>query len=164
MHKNNVKRVIRALEIYHLTGKPKSLIDREAPEENPALSVCNLFLDFCDRALLYARIDARVEAMAEAGLFAETERLLREGKLVEGTTAAAAIGYKECLGALRGEMTREEALSVLKNATHHYAKRQKTWFSAHPHVRILADEEGRMRDADALLCEALSHARAFLNE
>lgn len=164
VHKNNVKRVIRALEIYHLTGKPKSLIDREAPEENPALSVLNLFLDFDDRALLYARIDARVEAMAAAGLFEETERLLKEGKLVEGTTAAAAIGYKECLGALRGEMTREEALSVLKNATHHYAKRQKTWFAGHPHVRVLADREGRVRDADGLLCEALSHARTFLNE
>lgn len=164
VHPNNVKRVIRALEIYHVTGKPKSEIDRAAPTENPALSILNLFLDFEDRALLYARIDARVDAMAEMGLFEETERLLREGKLREGTTAAAAIGYKECLGALRGEMTREEAKALLKNATHHYAKRQKTWFSSHPHIRLAADADGALRPTDVLLAEALSYAQDFLNE
>lgn len=164
VHPNNVKRVIRALEIYRLTGKPKSVVDREATSENPRISVCNLFLDFSDRALLYGRIDARVEKMAEEGLFEETARLLAAGKLIPGTTAAAAIGYKECLGALRGDATRAEALVDLKNATHHYAKRQKTWFSAHPHVRILADEGGSMRSQAAVLEEALSHARAFLSE
>ena len=163
IHPNNVKRVVRALEIYHLTGKPKSESDRVASTENPRLAVCNLFLDFCDRALLYSRIDTRVEMMAEMGLFEETERLLQENKLLPGTTAAAAIGYKECLAAIRGDATREEALSDLKNATHHYAKRQKTWFSAKPHIRIPADEDGRMRDANAILQDALLHARAYLN-
>ena len=162
IHPNNVKRVIRALEIYHVTGKTKSDSDGGASFENPRVSICNLFLDFRDRALLYARIDARVEMMAEAGLFEETARLLREEKLLPGTTAAAAIGYKECLGALCGDMTREEALADLKNATHHYAKRQKTWFSAKPHIRIYADENGTIRDGDDLLAEALSHARAYL--
>ena len=162
IHPNNVKRVIRALEIYHVTGKPKSESDGEACVENPRLSVCNLFLDFLDRSLLYRRIDERVEEMARAGLFEETERLLAAGKLQPGTTAAAAIGYKECLGALRGEITRDEALADLKNATHHYAKRQKTWFSAKPHIRIYADENGKMREKDAILEEALFHARAHL--
>lgn len=162
IHPNNVKRVVRALEIYHLTGKPKSENDKGASLENPRISICNLFLDFSDRALLYRRIDARVEMMAAAGLFEETERLLKENKLLPGTTAAAAIGYKECLSALRGEASREEALEDLKNATHHYAKRQKTWFSAKPHIRLLADENGEMRDTDALLREALFHARAYL--
>lgn len=164
VHPNNVKRVIRALEIYHLTGKPKSVVDREATSENPRIAFCNLFLDFSDRALLYERIDTRVEIMAREGLFEETERLFAAGKLVPGTTAAAAIGYKECLGALCGDMTRDEALADLKNATHHYAKRQKTWFSAHPHIRILADEGGRMRAETAVLDEALFHVRAFLSE
>lgn len=163
IHPNNVKRVIRALEIYHLTGKPKSAGDTEACAENPRLSVCNLFLDFSDRALLYRRIDMRVEKMAEEGLFEETERLLSAGKLVAGTTAAAAIGYKECLAALRGDATKEEALSDLKNATHHYAKRQKTWFSAKPHIRILADEGGRMRSADVILADALTAVKAYLD-
>lgn len=164
VHPNNVKRVIRALEIYHVTGKPKSLLDREALTENPRIAICNLFLDFSDRALLYERIDMRVERMAEEGLFEETARLLAEGKLLPGTTAAAAIGYKECLGALRGDATRDEALADLKNATHHYAKRQKTWFSAHPHVRIFADEGGTIRAEAAVLEEALLHARTFLSE
>ncbi len=164
IHPNNVKRVIRALEIYRVTGVPKSQSDRESTEENPRLSILNLFLDFDDRALLYSRIDTRVDQMVEAGLFEETLRLLAAGKLLPGTTASAAIGYKECLGALRGEKTREEALAELKNATHHYAKRQKTWFSAKPHVRILADENGRMRKGEDLLREALFHARAFLDK
>ena len=164
VHPNNVKRVIRALEIHHATGKPKSVIDREAETENPHLSICNLFLDFSDRALLYDRIDMRVEAMAREGLFEETERLYRTGKLVPGTTAAAAIGYKECLGTVRGEMTREEALADLKNATHHYAKRQKTWFSKRPHIRIAADEGGKMRSGGDILAEALAYARAYLSE
>ena len=164
IHPNNVKRVVRALEIYHLTGRPKSESDEEASLANPKLSVCNLFLDFHERALLYERIDTRVDAMARAGLFEETERLLREGKLLPGTTAAAAIGYKECLGAILGGMTREEALSDLKNATHHYAKRQKTWFSAKPHICIYADENGSMREGKDVFSEALAHARAYLND
>ena len=163
IHPNNVKRVVRALEIYHLTGKPKSESDKAASLENPHLAICNLFLDFSDRALLYRRIDTRVDMMVQMGLFEETARLLKEGKLLPGTTAAAAIGYKECLSHLRGEATREEALADLKNATHHYAKRQKTWFSAKPHVRIAADENGEMREGDTVFKEALSHARAYLN-
>lgn len=164
VHPNNVKRVIRALEIYHATGKPKSVSDKEATTENPRISVCNLFLDFSDRSLLYARIDARVEEMARMGLFEETEGLYRTGRLLPGTTAAAAIGYKECLAAALGEATREEALADLKNATHHYAKRQKTWFSKKPHILIAADTDGKMRDTEDILREALCHARAYLNE
>lgn len=164
VHPNNVKRVIRALEIHHATGKPKSEIDKEASTENPLLSLCNLFLDYSDRALLYRRIDARVEAMADMGLFEETEWLYRAGKLLPGSTAAAAIGYKECLGAIHGDMTREEALAALKNATHHYAKRQKTWFVKHPHVRIAADAEGDVRKSEDILAEALAVARAYLND
>ena len=162
IHPNNVKRVVRALEIYHLTGKPKSVVDKEAPEENPRISVCNLFLDFEDRALLYRRIDTRVDAMIRNGLLEETKRLWDAGLLLPGTTAAAAIGYKECLSAMRGEATVEEAADMLKNATHHYAKRQKTWFSAKPHIRILADKGGEVRALDDILAEALTHARAYL--
>ncbi|MBQ9735200.1 MAG: tRNA (adenosine(37)-N6)-dimethylallyltransferase MiaA [Clostridia bacterium] len=163
-HPNNVKRVIRALEIYHLTGRTKTETDRLASSENPRLRILTLFLDFSDRALLYRRIDERVEAMVAAGLFEETERLYREGLLVPGTTAAGAIGYKECLGAVLGTKSREEAIEELKVATHHYAKRQKTWFSAHPHVRIGADAEGALRPREDLLAEAIAHANAFLSE
>ncbi len=163
IHPNNVKRVVRALEIYHVTGKPKSVTDREACEENPRVSVLNLFLRFHSRELLYRRIDERVEAMVRAGLLAETERLYRTGRLLPGTTAAAAIGYKECLGALLGEITVEQAKAELKNATHHYAKRQETWFSAKPHHAIYMDSEtGEPRPFDEVLTETLTVACPYL--
>ena len=162
IHPNNLRRVIRALEIYHTTGKTKTETDREASAENPRIRLLNLTLCFHDRALLYERIDRRVEMMMEEGLLAETARLYHDGKLLPGTTAAAAIGYKECLGAVLGEMSEEEAVADLKNATHHYAKRQEVWFAAKPHVPVFADDETGMRSPDAVLAEALVHCRSFL--
>ncbi len=164
IHPNNRTRVIRALEIYHVTGRTKTQHDRLAQTENPRLSVLNITLFFHSRALLYERIDRRVEAMFAEGLAKETERLFRENKLLPGTTAYGAIGYKECLGLLRGECSEGEAAEILKNATHHYAKRQETWFSAKPHVALYADEDGRMRHADAVFAEALEIACSFLKK
>ena len=163
IHPNNVTRVIRALEIYRLTGKPKSVFDREAPKENPRLCVLNLTLTYHSRELLYSRIDARVEMMMKEGLLEETKRLLLSGALKRGSTASAAIGYKECLGALSGEMTESEAAEALKLATRHYAKRQITWFSAKEHTPVYADGETGMRRSEDILSDALSAARAFLN-
>ncbi|MBO5898094.1 MAG: tRNA (adenosine(37)-N6)-dimethylallyltransferase MiaA, partial [Clostridia bacterium] len=76
-------------------------------------------------------------------------------------TAAQAIGYKELLGALRGEMTLDDAIDSLKLATRHYAKRQMTWFNAKPYVRwIFADtEDGVMRERDDVIGEALALCR-----
>ena len=162
IHPNNRTRVIRALEIYHLTGKPKSVLDREASVENPRLSIFNVSLRFASRALLYERIDQRVDMMMREGLLEETRGLLENGLLLPGTTAYGAIGYKECLGALRGECSEEEASAILKNATHHYAKRQETWFSAKPHVPLYADRDGAMRPSHEVLAEALALAKDFL--
>ena len=163
-HPNNLRRVIRALEIYHTTGKTKTETDREASAENPRIAILNLTLCFCNRALLYDRIDRRVEQMMEEGLLEETARLYQTGKLLPGTTAAAAIGYKECLGAAMGDMTVLEAAETLKNATHHYAKRQEVWFAARPHVPLYADDENGMRDGDAILHEAMEHCLKFLDQ
>ena len=77
-----------------------------------------------------------VEQMLAEGLMAETERLWREGALAEGLPGASAIGYKECLPALLGEETVEEARARLSLATRHYAKRQLTWFCGHPHTPV----------------------------
>lgn len=164
IHPNNLRRVVRALEIYHVTGKTKTETDREASTENPRLSILNLTLSYHNRALLYERIDRRVEQMMREGLLAETERLYREAKLIEGTTAAAAIGYKECLGAVTGEMSVEMAVETLKNATHHYAKRQEVWFASHPHVSLYADGEEGMRPFAAVLAEAQAHVLSFLKD
>ncbi len=164
IHKNNVTRVIRALEIHHATGKPKSVVDREASTENPRLKILNITLTFHSRELLYERIDRRVDAMMEEGLLEETRRLYEKGYLEKGMTASAAIGYKECLGAVRGEESPDEARAALKLATRHYAKRQITWFSAREHIPLYADEDGKMKDTEVLLSEALALVRAFLNE
>lgn len=164
IHPNNLTRVIRALEIYRVTGKPKSAFDREASTENPRISILNLTLTFRTRELLYSRIDERVDQMIDEGLFEETKALYESGRLKEGTTAAAAIGYKECAGAVRGEMTVDEAKETLKLATHHYAKRQVTWFSAKEHIPVYMDEDGAMRQREDILKELLTHAEDFLND
>ncbi len=164
IHPNNRTRVIRALEIYHVTGKTKTEHDRAACMENPRLSLLNITLFFESRSLLYERIDRRVDAMMAEGLMEETRCLLREGKLLPGTTAYGAIGYKECLGFLRGECSEQEAADILKNATHHYAKRQQTWFSAKPHIPLFADRDGQMRPFDEIFAEAFGIANSYLNE
>ncbi|MBQ6893540.1 MAG: tRNA (adenosine(37)-N6)-dimethylallyltransferase MiaA [Clostridia bacterium] len=158
IHENNVKRVARALEVYLVSGKKKSDWDSESlnsPNEIEPFCVC---LAYHDRSTLYRRIDERVDAMLRDGLFEETKKLYENGVFETNSTAAAAIGYKELLPALRGDISLGEAADMLKTATRRYAKRQITWFNAKPYVHKLYcdDEEGKMRDSDdvfAELCE-----------
>ena len=161
IHPNNVKRVLRALEIYECCGGPKSELDRRSRERGLCYDATVIGLRYHSRELLSSRIDRRVDLMLEAGLLDETRRLLEMGVFEQNTTAAQAIGYKELLGALRGEMPLDEAVASLKLATRHYAKRQMTWFSAKPYVRWLwADtEDGRMRESAAIIDEALTLCR-----
>ena len=91
-------------------------------------------LGYRDRAILYDRIDRRVDAMLAAGLVEETRRLRDLGVFDACPTAAQAIGYKELFPYLDGEQTLTEAAEILKMATRRYAKRQMTWFSAKPYV------------------------------
>lgn len=161
-HYNNTRRVIRALEIFHTTGKTKTETDKAATEKNPDLDLLVIGIRFTDRALLADRISRRVDRMMEEGLLDETRRLLDAGAL-SGTTAAQAIGYKELLAHLAGELPLTEALDHLKTATRRYAKRQMTWFGRDGSVRWLtADRDGTVRDTADLLQEALSHVTPFL--
>ena len=128
LHYNNVRRVIRALEIYDATGKTKSYFDALTKAENNEITVNHVTLDFHERANLYNRVDLRVDAMLEEGLIEEVKELISKGYLLDDTTAAQAIGYKEILGVvLRGEDLKESTEN-LKQATRNYAKRQLTWF------------------------------------
>ncbi|MBR0443091.1 MAG: tRNA (adenosine(37)-N6)-dimethylallyltransferase MiaA [Clostridia bacterium] len=158
IHPNNVKRAIRALEIYECCGVPKSELDRRSRERGLCYDARVIGLRYRSRELLYSRIDRRVDIMMADGLLDETRRLLDEGVFERNTTAAQAIGYKELLGYLRGECTLDEATGRLKLATRHYAKRQMTWFSAKSYVRwIDADDgQGNMRDFDVILADAMS--------
>lgn len=134
-HPNNVKRVIRALEIYRVCGMTKSELDRRSREGGSRYDACILGLRYPERERLYQRIDTRVDAMLAEGLVDETEGLLAEGVFEKNQTAAQAIGYKELLPYCRGEQSLEAAVEHLKMATRRYAKRQMTWFSAKEYVR-----------------------------
>jgi tRNA dimethylallyltransferase len=142
IHPNNLKRVIRALEIYYSCGVPKSELDRASKQIEPRYDASVLMLRYADRDILYRRIEKRVDQMIADGLLEETRALMREGVFEKNGTAAQAIGYKELLGYLRGEQSLEDAIADLKTATRRYAKRQITWFSAKDYVLpIAADGE-----------------------
>ncbi|MBE6632878.1 MAG: tRNA (adenosine(37)-N6)-dimethylallyltransferase MiaA [Ruminococcaceae bacterium] len=163
IHPNNYPRVMRALEIFELTGVPKSQWDKRSLAVESPYRAAVIGLRYCDRQLLYRRIDARVDTMLKAGLLEETSALLAEGVFERNTTAAQAIGYKELLRHLRGEESLAEAVERLKLATRHYAKRQITWFGAKNYVHwINADRNGEPRPSGELLEEALTIAEKVL--
>ena len=166
IHENNVKRVLRALEIYEKSGKTKTYFDALSRAGEPALRVGMVTLDFHDRDLLYSRVNLRVDEMMREGLLSETERLRDEGLFDGDFTAAQAIGYQEIGEYLFGKCALAEAVENLKLATRRYAKRQLTWFKHERDAyRLYMDTEGgRMRDADDVLAEAKAACLGFLNE
>ena len=127
LHANDEKRIIRALEIFYETGKTISQHDEESKTLPPRYEAATVFLNYEDRADLWARIDQRVDEMVEEGLVAEVEGLLKSG-ISPKTTAMQAIGYKEFSAAVRGEATIEQAIEEVKLRSRQYAKRQITWF------------------------------------
>ncbi len=146
IHKNNVKRVMRAIEICLVTGVKKSDIDKKNAVVTDRYDHKVITLAFDSRELLYNRIDARVDLMIELGLLDETRRLMNEGVFERSQTAAQAIGYKELLPYLREEASLEECVDELKRATRRYAKRQITWFSGRDYAhKILVDEGGALK-------------------
>ena len=126
LHPADKKRLLRALEVYKLTGKTITQHDEESRAAPPRYDAVTIALSFSDRARLYARIDERVDKMVEAGLFDEVRSLLDSG-IPEKGTAMQAIGYKEAALALRGEISRDEAIELIKRESRRYAKRQLTW-------------------------------------
>ena len=143
IHKNNEKRVIRALEIYLATGRTKSELDRESKSFESPYDARVAYLTFADRSLLYRRIDSRVDAMIAEGLAEEARSLLSEGVFDVNRTAAQAIGYKELFGFLEGRETLDDAVETLKRSTRKYAKRQITWFSAKDYAISLPIDENK---------------------
>ena len=134
LHPNDVRRVIRALEIYETSGRAKSAQADEQRREGPYhVLVYGLSLP---REMMYARINARVDEMVRNGLLDEVKGLLDRGiePRLEGG-AMQAIGYKEIVSALRGEMTMEQAVDLIKQGSRRYAKRQWTWFRHDPRTK-----------------------------
>ena len=152
LHPADKRRIVRAIEVYRLSGKTISQHDAETRALPPRYTALRLVLSYRERADLYARIDRRVEEMAEAGLFEEVEALLAAG-LSADCTAMQAIGYKEAALALRGALSREEALALIQQNSRRYAKRQLTWFGRAPDAHWIFWE--KEPDFDAALRTAL---------
>jgi tRNA dimethylallyltransferase len=146
IHKNNVKRVMRAIEICLVTGQKKSEIDKKNCEIVDKYDHCVITLSFNDREHLYSRIDKRVDAMLEQGLIDETKRLMAEGVFERSQTAAQAIGYKELFPYILGEASLDCCVDELKRASRRYAKRQITWFSGKDYAKkVFVDDENGMK-------------------
>ena len=128
LHPNNLVRIIRALEVYHLTGIPLSRYQQEHGFSGQRYRSLQIGIRV-ERPLLYSRIDERVDRMLEQGLLEEVQRLLKAG-YGPGSKAMRSIGYKETVAYLAGEYSLEEAIRLIKRDTRHYAKRQLTWFNA----------------------------------
>ncbi len=137
LHPNDERRVIRALEVRELTGK--SLSEYEKREEDPRWEMRLYAVDW-PREALYARIGLRVDRMVRQGLVREVRALTERG-VGMGCTSMQGIGYKETCEYLRGALSLEEAVSLIKLRTRHYAKRQWTWFRRDPRITWLTPEE-----------------------
>ena len=126
IHANNVKRVIRALEFHHLTGRKISAHNEEERQKTSPYRFCYFVLND-HRERLYQRIEERVDKMLDQGLLAEVEGLKAMG-CTRNMGSMQGLGYKELLDYLEGEISFEEAVSRIKRDTRHFAKRQLTWF------------------------------------
>lgn len=135
IHPNNVKRVIRALEVFKLTGKPFSSF-KDSGKLNPKYEPYYFYLNK-DRNALYESIDERVEKMMDAGLLAEIKNLADQG-LNQSYMSMQGIGYKEMLSYVQGDLTLDEAKNLVKKRSRNYAKRQLTWFRHHSYAKELS--------------------------
>lgn len=164
-HKNNVRRVARALEIYELTGKTKTYFDNLSKTVSPDIKIGMITLDFHNRELLYARVNERVDLMIKEGLVGEVESLYKRGLLPPDTTAGQAIGYKELVSYLEGKTTLDEAVELIKLSTRRYAKRQLTWFRHSDCIRLYMDTDGGvMKSKEQIYAELLAAANSLIEE
>ena len=153
IHANNIKRVVRALEFYYLTGKQISEHNEtERAKESPYAFL--YYVLNTDREILYKRIEERVDSMLKEGLIDEV-RHLKEMGMNRGMVSMQGLGYKEILDYLNGMCSLEEAVSVLKRDTRHFAKRQITWFKREREVTWLnlPDYENDKTRILAKICE-----------
>lgn len=149
IHPRNIKRIIRALEFYHQTGKKISEHNEtQRQKESPYNYAYFVLTD--ERSRLYERIDRRVDLMMEQGLLDEV-RYLKERGVRKDSTAMQGLGYKELYAYLEGEYPLDEAVRIIKRDTRHFAKRQLTWFKRERDViwadkSVIGQEEEKLAD------------------
>ncbi len=150
-HPNDIRRVIRALEVYELTGTPISQQKQDEPER--PFSILPLAIDM-PREILYARLEKRVHQMMEQGLLQEVKALLESG-VTAGMQSMQGIGYKELIPVVDGTETMDRAVRQIILNTRHYAKRQGTWLRTEPKTIWISEEPERRFDA------AMKHIDVF---
>ena len=155
IHKNNRKRVIRALELYY-GGTSKTKQNEDSKKEESPFDALYIGINFKDREKLYQRINKRVELMAENGLIEEAREMLEKS----GATSAQAIGHKELKPYFENEISLDEALEKIRQETRRYAKRQLTWFRRNEKINWLYADE---MQSDELINSPESLAREFLH-
>ena len=132
---NDLRRIVRALEVFELTECPLSTLHHEHRTTSKPLDALVIGLNH-ERAALYARIEARVDQMLASGLIEEVQHLLDLGYAAD-IERLRSLGYREMAAYLRGECTQEEAVELMKRNTRRYAKRQLSWFRREPGIQWL---------------------------
>ena len=156
IHPNDVKRIIRALEVYKLSGKPISTIQKERTE--PADFV-PIFFGLCwERNNLYKRIEKRVDNMIKSGLVKEVEKLRKMG-FDTRYNSLDSVGYKEVFDYLEGKTTFDEMVNLIKRNTRRFAKKQLTWFRQDSRINWIDLEESV--DWDSIVQTVLHHRDLF---
>lgn len=147
IHPNDLRRIVRALEVYEVTGRPISEQQSQWGTEPQAGRLCHIAGIRRERADLHERINRRVDAMFAAGLVEEVRRLLADPRGVSHA-ASQFVGYREVIAHLRGELSLQEAIQKVKARTRQFAKRQLTWFRSFPQIRWVdarpCDEAGEL--------------------
>ena len=154
---NDIRRIIRSLEIYYATGKPRSVSER-LDAETPDRYRCILFALKWDRSVLYERINKRVNVMVGNGLVEEVRDILALDDAFN-ETASQAIGYKEIKAAFMGEMSMEEAIEQVKIASRHLGKRQETWFKRDPRVIWIEVKNRTLSSITDEVCDIITKDR-----
>ncbi len=157
IHPNNVKRVIRALEVYYQTQKPISYHNEKSREIPSKYKFILLGLNM-EREKLYERINKRVDVMLENGLVEEVKRLVELG-YSEAITSMQGIGYKEILWYLRNEISLDEAIDIIKRDSRRYAKRQITWFKRIKEIKWFSIDN--FGNTNTITETVISHIRSY---
>lgn len=148
--KNDQKRILRILEIYHQTGKTKTQQETESRKQEIPYQYLVFGIQM-DRQILYDRINQRADKMIEQGLIEEVENLLK--KYQEFPTAMQGLGYKEVVEYLEGTLTKEEMIEKIKQESRRYAKRQLTWFRRNQDIIWLDGIQSKEKNINLILEE-----------
>jgi len=146
LHPNDLRRIIRALEVHHLAGE--NISQEKTSEANDLVYNAVVIGLTMDRKLLYERINQRVDVMINQGLIKEVAELTKTGIPVN-CQAMKGIGYKETVAYLHGEVDQQTAIDNIKQATRHFAKRQLTWYRKMPYIHWF--DVGNIKDYNSLL-------------